>query len=72
MASTSTFPAQSQTTHSQSVALPAMAAPLVLLGRFLFALIFLMSAPIIFPVRPSPTPPRKACPWRRLRFRSQA
>jgi putative oxidoreductase len=48
MASTSTFPAQSQTTHSQSVALPAVAAPLTLLGRFLFALIFLMSAPMNF------------------------
>jgi putative oxidoreductase len=48
MASTSTFSAHSQSTHSQSSALPAVAAPVVLLGRFLFALIFLMAAPLNF------------------------
>ncbi|MGA9386527.1 MAG: DoxX family protein [Candidatus Sulfotelmatobacter sp.] len=48
MASTSTLTSHSQSTHSQSVALPAMAAPVVLLGRFLFSLIFLLAAPINF------------------------
>ncbi|HTC54856.1 MAG TPA: DoxX family protein [Candidatus Sulfotelmatobacter sp.] len=48
MAGTSTFSAQSQSTHSQSVALPAVAAPVALLGRVLFALIFLMAAPMNF------------------------
>src|SRR5271155_4321135 len=53
MASTSTFSAQSQSaksqsTQSQSSALPAVAAPIALLGRFLFALIFVMSSPMHF------------------------
>jgi putative oxidoreductase len=48
MAGTSTFSAQSQSTHSQSVALPAVAAPVALLGRVLFTLIFLMAAPMNF------------------------
>src|ERR1700728_1919691 len=48
MASTSTFSAQSQSSRSQSTALPAVAAPVALLGRFLFALIFLMAAPMNF------------------------
>jgi len=48
MAGTSTFSAHSQSTHSQSLALPAVAAPVALLGRVLFALIFLMAAPMNF------------------------
>ena len=48
MASTSTFSARSQSTQSQSIGFPAVAAPVTLLGRFLFALIFLMSAPMNF------------------------
>lgn len=48
MASTSTFSAHSQSTQSQSIGFPAVAAPVTLLGRFLFALIFLMSAPMHF------------------------
>src|SRR5271154_7481799 len=48
MAGTSTFSAHSQSTHSQSLALPAVAAPVALLGRVLFALIFLMAAPMHF------------------------
>jgi len=43
MAGTSTLSA-----HSQSAALPAVAAPVVLLGRFLFAMIFLIAAPLNF------------------------
>jgi putative oxidoreductase len=46
MASTSTF--SHAQTQSQSVALPALAGPIALLGRFLFALIFLMSSPMDF------------------------
>jgi putative oxidoreductase len=48
MASTSTFSAHSRSTQSQSSTLPAIAPPVALLGRFLFALIFLMSAPMHF------------------------
>jgi putative oxidoreductase len=48
MAGTSTFSTHSQSTHSQSLALPAVAAPVALLGRVLFALIFLMAAPMNF------------------------
>ncbi|MGA8764588.1 MAG: DoxX family protein [Candidatus Sulfotelmatobacter sp.] len=51
MASTATFSARSQSAHSQPahsepMTLPGeVAAPIGLLGRFLFVLIFLMSAP---------------------------
>jgi putative oxidoreductase len=48
MASTSTFSARSQSTHPQPTALPAVAGPVALLGRFLFALIFVMAAPMNF------------------------
>ncbi len=48
MASTSTFSARSQSTQSQSLAFPGVAAPVAFLGRFLFALIFLMSGPMHF------------------------
>jgi len=53
MASTPTVSApsastQSRSTRSESSTLPAIAAPVALLGRFLFALIFLMSAPMDF------------------------
>lgn len=51
MASTSTVSAHSASTQSRSTrseSLPAIAAPIALLGRFLFALIFLMSAPMDF------------------------
>jgi putative oxidoreductase len=49
MAASSTFSARSQSAHSQSLSLPhETAAPLALLGRFLFALIFLLSAPMHF------------------------
>jgi putative oxidoreductase len=42
----STFSARSQVAQAQSLAVPtAVAAPIALLGRFLFALIFLMSGP---------------------------
>ena len=47
MASTSTFSARSQS-FSQPLSLPATAAPVGLLGRFLFVLIFLRSAPMHF------------------------
>ena len=47
MASSSTFPAHSQS-RSQSLSLPAVSAPVALLGRFLFVLIFLMSSPMHF------------------------
>lgn len=49
MASTSTFSARSQSAYSHSLSLPhEMAAPIGLLGRFLFVLIFLLSAPMHF------------------------
>jgi putative oxidoreductase len=48
MASTSTFSAHTQSAQSQSLALPALAGPVTLLGRFLFTLIFLMSSPLDF------------------------
>jgi putative oxidoreductase len=48
MSSTSTFPADSQSTRPQSWSFPAVAAPVALLGRFFFVLIFLMSAPMHF------------------------
>jgi putative oxidoreductase len=48
MASTSTFSAHSASAYSRSLSFPALTAPLVLLGRFLFALIFLMSSPMDF------------------------
>jgi putative oxidoreductase len=48
MASTSTFSAHSHSIRSQSLDLPAAAAPVVLLGRFLFVLIFLMASPMDF------------------------
>jgi putative oxidoreductase len=47
MASTSTF-SHSQSAQSQSLSLPAISGPVALLGRFLFALIFLMSSPMHF------------------------
>jgi putative oxidoreductase len=47
MASTSTF-SQSRSTQSQSLSIPAISGPVALLGRFLFALIFLMSSPMHF------------------------
>jgi len=46
MASSSTLSTHPQFTKARSSAVPAtVAAPIVLLGRFLFALIFLMSGP---------------------------
>ena len=48
MASTSTFSARSQSTYSQSLSVPAINGSVALLGRFLFVLIFLMSAPMNF------------------------
>jgi putative oxidoreductase len=48
MATTATFSARSQSAHSQALSLPAMTAPVGLLGRFMFVLIFLMSAPMHF------------------------
>jgi len=47
MASTSTF-SQSRSTQWQSLSIPAISGPVALLGRFLFALIFLMSSPMHF------------------------
>lgn len=53
MASTSTLSAHSRSTQSpsprsESSALPAVAAPVALLGRILFALIFLVAGPMNF------------------------
>jgi putative oxidoreductase len=48
MASSSTFSDRPQSVHSQSRSFPAVAAPVALLGRFFFVLIFLLSAPMNF------------------------
>jgi putative oxidoreductase len=48
MATTSAFSTRSQSSPSQSFTIPAVEASLALLGRFLFVLIFLMSAPMHF------------------------
>jgi putative oxidoreductase len=48
MSSSSTVAAHSPSWQSQSLSLPAAAAPIALLGRFFFVLIFLLSAPINF------------------------
>ncbi len=48
MATTSTFSARSQSSPSQSFRIPAAEASVALLGRLLFVLIFLMSAPMHF------------------------
>jgi putative oxidoreductase len=48
MAITSTFSASSRSTQSQSSTVPAVAAPVALLGRILFSLIFLVAAPMNF------------------------
>ncbi len=45
MASSATLSTRSQSAHSRSLALSAPMAPIALLGRFFFALIFLMSGP---------------------------
>lgn len=48
MASSSIPSTRSQFTNSQSLTVPTAAAVVTLLGRFLFALIFLMSGPMHF------------------------
>jgi putative oxidoreductase len=45
MASTSTLSARSQTAPQSGILSKSVSAPVVLLGRFLFALIFVMSGP---------------------------